>query len=67
MKTAQTTDGKLVEATAAAPLQAICPRCGGLLTLRHRRTMDNGTMTYFWRHSSNVNRHCSARNGPLRH
>jgi hypothetical protein len=64
MKTAQTTDGQLVEAAPGAPRQAICPQCGGVLTLRSRRTMDNGHKTFFWRHPSNSHRDCRARHHP---
>jgi hypothetical protein len=65
MKTAQTQDGKLLVADASAPRQAICPCCGGPLTLRSRQTMDKKTRTYFWRHRSNRNSDCSARNRPI--
>jgi hypothetical protein len=64
MKVAQTADGKPLEATAKAPKQAICPHCGGLLTLRRRRGMDNKQRTYFWRHQSNTNLHCRGRSRP---
>jgi hypothetical protein len=65
MKVAQTVEGKQIIANPAAPPQAICPTCGGMLTLRSRRTMNNGQKTYFWRHRSNLNRYCSARNRPI--
>ena len=65
MKIAQTVDGNSVEATASAPKEAICPYCHGKLSLRSRRTMNNGHRTYFWRHRSNKNRHCTARNRPF--
>lgn len=65
MKIAQTVDGKQVIAEVSAPPRAVCPACGGELTLRSRRTMNNGGRTYFWRHRSNLNRHCSARNRPI--
>lgn len=65
MKTAITRDGLTIEATPTAPRRAICPDCGGDLTLRSRRTMGNRDVTYFWRHSSNLNRYCSARTRPI--
>lgn len=65
MKVAQTIEGEQIRATAEAPAKAICPVCGGPLTLRSRRKMNNGGRTYFWRHRSNRNRHCSARNRPV--
>ena len=65
MKIAQTVDGKQVVAADSAPPKAVCPTCGGELTLRSRRTMNNGKRTYFWRHGSNHNRHCGSRNGPI--
>jgi hypothetical protein len=64
MKTAQTSDGKPIVAAPTAPRQAVCPYCGGVLTLRSRRTMDNGHKTFFWRHRSNSNRDCRARIHP---
>jgi hypothetical protein len=33
--------------------------------LRSRRTMNNGQKTYYWRHRSNRDTHCSARNHPI--
>ncbi len=65
MKFAQTPDGKRIEATPSAPKTAVCPYCGGELTLRSRRTMNNGEVTYYWRHRSNRNRSCSARKRPI--
>jgi endogenous inhibitor of DNA gyrase (YacG/DUF329 family) len=65
MKVAQTTEGKRITADASAPPQAICPICGGKLTLRSRSIMGNGAKTYYWRHRSNHNPHCSARNRPI--
>lgn len=65
MQLAQTTEGKKVTATANAPKEAICPQCGGKLTLRSRKAMNNCKATYFWRHRSNQNRHCSARHRPV--
>lgn len=65
MKIAITREGHTIEATPAAPPSALCPSCGGKLTLRSRRKMGNGGATYFWRHSSNLNRYCSARTRPI--
>ncbi len=65
MKVANTVDGKKIIAADSAPPKAICPACGGVLTLRSRQTMNNGGRTFFWRHRSNLNRHCSARNRPI--
>lgn len=66
MRFAHTPNGQPIAAGPTAPIQAVCPRCGGVLTLRYRHGMDRTTLTYFWRHASNDNRHCSARNGPHR-
>jgi hypothetical protein len=49
-----------ITATADAPPQAICPHCGGPVTLRHRHRVD-GTAVYFWRHLNNQSRECSSR------
>jgi hypothetical protein len=65
MKVAQTAEGKPITADATAPSRAICPICGGKLSLRSRKTMNNGQRTYYWRHRSNHNRFCSARNRPF--
>ena len=46
-----------------APKEAICPRCGGKLTLRSRKAMNNCQQTYFWRHRPNQNRQCRDRAG----
>lgn len=64
MKVAQIPTGEQIIAEAAAPLKAICPHCGGVVILRSRRPMNNGKVTYYWRHSSNSNRDCVARNRP---
>jgi hypothetical protein len=61
VKTAKTKDGKLVTASETASEEAICPHCGGTVTLRSRRTMNGGEKSYYWRHLSNQNRHCSGR------
>ncbi len=65
MQLAQTIDGKTVPAAADAPKEAICPRCGGKLTLRSRKAMNNCQQTYFWRHRPNQNRQCRARHKPI--
>ena len=65
MKVACTTSGEQIIANPSAPPEAVCPVCGGTLILRSRKTMDNGRKTYFWRHLSNRNTHCSARNRPI--
>ncbi|MCB8968148.1 MAG: hypothetical protein H6660_14785 [Ardenticatenaceae bacterium] len=65
MKVAQNKDGNPVVATDSAPKQAICPRCGGVLELRSRRTMGDGCLTYFWRHQSNNNTKCTGRRRPV--
>jgi len=65
MRIAQTDDGKKIIANPTAPPRAICPACGGVLTLRSRSTMNNGRRTYFWRHRGNHNPDCSARNRPI--
>jgi hypothetical protein len=65
MKFAESADGKRIEASPQAPEEAICPDCGGKLTLRSRRTMNNGKVTYFWRHRGNKNRYCTARRRPV--
>jgi hypothetical protein len=65
MKIAELETGQKVEAGTNAPKTAVCPCCSGELTLRSRKTMNNGERTYFWRHRSNKNRNCSARNRPV--
>ncbi|MBK8989795.1 MAG: hypothetical protein IPM39_27665 [Chloroflexi bacterium] len=61
MKTAHHPDThQPLTATADAPPQAICPHCGGPVTLRCRHRM-NGTAVYFWRHMDNQSRACSSR------
>ena len=61
MKTAHHPDThQPIAAAADAPTQAICPHCGGQVTLRCRHRM-NGTAVYFWRHLDNHNRECSSR------
>jgi hypothetical protein len=65
MKVAETTGGEPIEASLMAPKQAVCPCCGGRVTLRSRRVMGDGKRTYHWRHQGNVNRDCSARHRPV--
>lgn len=65
MKIAQTKEGQSVIATATAPLEAVCPHCGGVLVLRYRRTMGNEKLIYYWRHESNRNVQCRARQRPI--
>jgi hypothetical protein len=65
MKTAKTPTGQIIEASPDAPKVAICPYCGGKLTLRSRRPMNNGKVTYFWRHRGNKNVNCTARKRPV--
>ncbi len=66
MKTAQDQQGNLIQATEHAVKTAVCPYCGGVLTLRSRRAMNNGQVAYFWRHASNQNRNCRARQNPVK-
>lgn len=50
MKTAVSSCGKPVVASYAAPTEATCPKCGGVVTLRVRRLMANSGNSYYWRH-----------------
>jgi hypothetical protein len=60
MKTAHHPDThQTITAVADAPPQAICPHCGGPVTLRCRHRMD-GTAVYFWRHLDNQSQTCSS-------
>jgi hypothetical protein len=61
VKTAKTIDGKIIEASESAPPKAICPYCGGEVTLRSRRMMNSDVKAYYWRHRNNENRNCSGR------
>ena len=61
MKTAQLPDGERIEAGDEAPPQAICPFCGGTVTLRRRKLMNNQGFIFFWRHLDNENPQCQAR------
>ena len=65
MKIALSLDGRTVEASPSAPRSAVCPSCGGPLTLRTRRGM-LGSRSYFWRHASTAHRGCAGRNNPIR-
>jgi len=65
MKIAKTETGEHLEACAEAPKEAICPRCGGVLELRCRRTMNSDQLTYYWRHRNNRNTDCRARQHPV--
>jgi len=50
MKTAVSSCGHVVAASELAPIEAICPKCGGLVILRMRRLMANSGNSYYWRH-----------------
>jgi len=50
MKTAVSSNGKPLVAAPGAPAQAICPKCGGLVTLRVRKLMANSGTSSYWRH-----------------
>lgn len=65
MKTAKDQKGNLIQAAKTAPETAVCPHCGGVLTLRSRRAMNKGNVAYFWRHASNQNQNCRARRRPV--
>jgi hypothetical protein len=65
MKFALSDTGQKIEANSSAPKVATCHCCGGELTLRSRKTMNNGERIFFWRHRSNTNRNCSARTRPV--
>lgn len=66
MNIAQSVDGEPLAADAHAPKEALCPRCGGVVELRSRRTMDREKVTYYWRHRNNRNTTCRARQRPVR-
>jgi hypothetical protein len=61
MKTAQLPDGEKIEAGEEAPPKAICPFCGGTVTLRRRKLMNNQGFSFFWRHLDNENLQCQTR------
>lgn len=65
MKRAHTAKGHPVLASPMAPSEAVCPRCGDTVVLRHRRLMNNGGTSYFWRHLRNRNMRCEARVFPF--
>jgi predicted RNA-binding Zn-ribbon protein involved in translation (DUF1610 family) len=50
VKTAVSSCGAVVAASQAAPTQAICPKCGGIVFLRVRRLMANSGNSYYWQH-----------------
>ena len=50
MKTAVSSNGIVVAASQAAPTQATCPKCGGVVFLRVRRLMANSGNSYYWQH-----------------
>ncbi len=50
MKTAVSSNGIVVAASQAAPTQAVCPKCGGVVFLRVRRLMANSGNSYYWQH-----------------
>ena len=67
MKFALDAAGKSVTANANAPVEAICPACGGRVKLRKRKLMGGGR-TYYWRHQNQWGfkcrqRHTGHRNG----
>ena len=67
MKVARMPDSKQpITAAKTAPAQAVCPHCGGAVTLRQRKRMNSGDCTYFWRHQDNRDRACSSRSHPTR-
>jgi len=61
MKTAHTPQGKPVVADEKAPAEAVCPFCGGVVTLRRRKLMNDGGYVFYWRHIANQNRKCPGR------
>lgn len=50
MKTAVSSNGKIVTASHSAPARAICPTCGGVVLLRARKLMANAGNSYYWHH-----------------
>lgn len=66
MKTAQLTDGNKIEAEEGAPLRAVCAFCGGPVSLRRRKLMNNSGFAYFWRHEPGTDPACPGRSSPLR-
>ncbi|NLE45676.1 MAG: hypothetical protein GX620_13220 [Chloroflexi bacterium] len=56
-------NGRLVTAGPDAPLEAVCPACGGVVIRRKRRGGD-GEYTYFYRHQDGVEMRCPRRYHP---
>lgn len=54
-----------IQAGPNAPVVAICPACGGVVTLRCRRNGQE-TPTWFYRHRHYEQPDCPRRTGPLR-
>jgi hypothetical protein len=62
MKNAINQVGEAIPACAGAPPKAICPYCKETVLLRtRRRSLQEGGVTYFWRHEDHTNRRCPAR------
>jgi hypothetical protein len=61
MKSAQASDGQPLPAGKNAPPTAICPHCGGVVSLRRRKLMNSADFAYYWRHAANANRDCTGR------
>lgn len=62
MKNAMNQAGETITAQAGAPDKAICPYCEEAVILRtRRRSVQEGGVTYFWRHENHTNRSCPAR------
>jgi hypothetical protein len=66
VKTAQTANGKKVEAKEGAPKSAVCSFCGGPVCLRRRKLMNEDGVAYFWRHEPGADPTCPARSRPAR-
>jgi len=53
--------GNMIEASANAPKQAICPHCKAIVILRTRRRENlQAGITYFWRHQNYSSLRCPA-------
>jgi len=62
MKIALDETGLKIQAEAGRPKVAICPFCGGQVTLRRRRSgYRSGVICYFWRRLDQANRNCPGR------
>jgi hypothetical protein len=62
MKIALDETGQNIQAEAEAPKIAICPYCGGQVSLRRRRSgYRPENFSYFWRHRDQANRDCPGR------